>query len=272
MLCGLGVPDIRCTDSTFFSFSDGFTKEQLDERVSGGLRVPLFFDGDTATATFPGAYDSRKKDYVDTTLVVKADRSARTVTVQAGDQTLTLPEGGLVEMGSTGRSRVSDRFAVKAISRFFVLEAGERVRLYMTCLQFDPTDPYMPISEPKEYSSELAERYGLYKTIGWAHDTHALRQDALSEEAFLEDVRQTSEWREVLTLDEMDRGNFDMLVAVWTGPDRGVAPVLALPRPPSIRSTRKKARRSTAASLRTPTRRWTRPSAKSWRSSTPTTC
>src|SRR5690606_10541651 len=37
---------------------------------------------------------------------------------------------------------------------------------------------------------------------------------------FLEDVRQTSEWREVLTLDEMDRGNFDMLVAVWTGPDR----------------------------------------------------
>lgn len=219
MLCGLGVPDIRTTTSTFFSFSDAFTEEQLAEEVAGGQRIPLRFQADTATATFPGAYDSRKRAYVDTTLTITVDRAARTLTVESQGEKLTVPEGGW----SAWREwtfPVSESFRVKAISRFFALEAGERVRLYMTALQFDPHEPYVPLSEPKEYAGELADRYGLYKTIGWAHDTHALRQDALSDDAFLEDVRQTSKWRETLVLDEMDRGGFDMLVAVWTGPDR----------------------------------------------------
>jgi predicted AlkP superfamily phosphohydrolase/phosphomutase len=219
MLCGLGVPDIRGTTSTFFYFSDSFTPEQLKEDVSGGMRIPLAFDGNTAIATFPGAYDSRKKGYVDTTLNITADRKAHTVTVEAQGQKLTVPEGGWSEWREW-TFPVSDRFSVKAESRFFVLEAGEKVRLYMTCLQFDPRDPYVPISAPKDYAKELADRYGLYKTIGWAEDTHALRQDALSDDAFLEDIKQTTKWRETLVLDELDRGRSDMLVAVWTGPDR----------------------------------------------------
>jgi predicted AlkP superfamily phosphohydrolase/phosphomutase len=219
MLCGLGVPDIRGTTSTFFYFSDAFTPAQLKEDLSGGMRVPLGFDGDTAIATFPGAYDSRKKGYVDTTLNVSADREARTVTVEAQGQSLTVPEGGWSEWRDWSFP-VSDTFSVKAISRFFVLEAGERVRLYMTCLQFDPRDPYIPISEPKEYAKELAERYGLYKTIGWAEDTHALRQDAITDDAFLEDIARETRWRETLVLDELDRNAYNMLIAVWTGPDR----------------------------------------------------
>lgn len=219
MLCGLGVPDIRTTTSTFFFFSDAFTPEQLKETLSGGMRIPLKFEGNQAKVVLPGAYDSRKKGYVDTEMMVTVDRGAHTVTVEAGGQTVTIPENGWSKYVEWTLP-VSDKVSVRAISRFFVLEADEQVRLYMTCLQLHPDAPYVPFSEPKEYSAELAKRYGLYKTIGWAHDTHALRQDALSDDAFLEDVRQTTEWRETLTLDEMDRGKFDLLVAVWTGPDR----------------------------------------------------
>ncbi len=228
MLCGLGVPDIRATQSTFFYFSDAFTPEQLKADVSGGLFVPIEFEGDVAVATFPGAYDSRLTDpaqpgrrggYVDTSMELEVDRAGRRVTVRAGERSVTVPEKGWSEW-MEWEFPVSPRHTVHAISRFFVLEAGDQVRLYMTCLQIDPGDPYVPISEPESYAKELVERYGHYKTIGWAHDTHALRQDALSEDAFLEDVRQTSEWRERLTLDELDKGGFDMLIAVWTGPDR----------------------------------------------------
>lgn len=219
MLCGLGVPDLRGTQSTFFYFSDAFTPEQLEEDLSGGMRIPLRFTEDKATAVFPGAYDSRKKGYVDTSIDVTVDRAKHALTLASQDESLTVPEGGWSEWVDW-TFPVSDTFSVKAISRFFVLEAGEQVRLYMTCLQFDPRDPYIPISEPIEYARELAERYGLYKTIGWAHDTHALRQDALTDDAFLEDVRQTTKWRETLVLDELDRDRADMLVAVWTGPDR----------------------------------------------------
>jgi predicted AlkP superfamily phosphohydrolase/phosphomutase len=42
----------------------------------------------------------------------------------------------------------------------------------------------------------------------------------MPEDAFLDDVRATMAWREELVLDELDRGEFDLLVGAWTGPDR----------------------------------------------------
>ena len=45
--------------------------------------------------------------------------------------------------------------------------------------------------------------YGLFKTIGWTYDTHALSQGDLDEDAFLKDVEQTMAWHEKLALDEL---------------------------------------------------------------------
>lgn len=221
MICGLGVPDIRGMNSTFFSMSDIHSKE---ERVSGGIRLPLEFDGDTATVMVPGARDSREKStapggYVSFPVTVTADRDARKVTISAADDELALNEGEWSDWVEWSFD-VTAQHSVHAISRFYLMEVGEHVRLYMTCLQFHPREPYVPFSHPEVYSDELADRYGLYKTIGWAFDTHALRQDALDEDAFLEDVKQTMAWRERLTLDELERGDFDLLISAWTATDR----------------------------------------------------
>jgi predicted AlkP superfamily phosphohydrolase/phosphomutase len=78
----------------------------------------------------------------------------------------------------------------------------------------------MPISSPNAYAGELAERYGLYKTVGWTYDTKALEQDDMTDAMFLDDVARTMAWMEQLTLDEIDRGNFDLLIAAWTATDR----------------------------------------------------
>lgn len=77
----------------------------------------------------------------------------------------------------------------------------------------------IPISAPYA-SAELADRYGLYKTIGWEFDTKALQQGDMTEEMFLEDVHRTLAWTQKLTLDEIDAGNFDLLVAATTSTDR----------------------------------------------------
>lgn len=219
MLAGLGVPDIRGTTSTFFLLSDSFTPEQLDQDLSGGVRVPLAFDGDVAQVDIPGLRAPGSRDFVTVGLSVRADRQAGTVDIALPDQTVTLEENawtGWLEWAFA----VTEQVSVRAISRFHALEVGEQVRLYMTCLQFDPRAPYAPISSPETYAAELADRYGLFKTIGWIYDTHALRQDALTEALFLDDVAQTMAWRERLTLDELDRGDFDLLVAAWTATDR----------------------------------------------------
>lgn len=221
MISGLGVPDIRTTAGMCFSLSDAYTEEK---RLSGVTRLPLKFEDDKAVIQIPGARDTRNdyeapNAYVPMPLTLTVNRSAHRVAVEFAGETLDLAQGQWSKWIRCA-FLVTPEFTVHAITRMFVLEAGEKVQLYMACLQFDPKDPYVPFSHPEGYSGELEDRYGLYKTIGWAFDTHALRNDALTEDVFLEDALATMGWRERLTLDELDRGNFDLLTSVWTATDR----------------------------------------------------
>mgnify|MGYP006280148375 CR=1 FL=1 len=216
-LCGLDVPDIRGTQSTYFSMAEDYTEV---EPVSGGMRIPLNFSGDTATVEIPGiGIPGKRRVYAKVPVTVTADRDAGTVTMEVQGAKATLAAGEWSEWMEWDFP-LSEKYGVKAISRYHLLEAGENVRLYMTCLQIHPREPMMPISTPEAYSAELADRYGLYKTVGWAYDTKALQHDDLTEDLFLDDVRRTMAWRKQLCLDELDRGNFDMLLAAWTATDR----------------------------------------------------
>ncbi|MCC6796831.1 MAG: alkaline phosphatase family protein [Candidatus Hydrogenedentes bacterium] len=220
MLCGLGVQDIRGTDSSFFSFSDTYEKQ---ESIAGGALYPLVFDGDVAKVTIPGARDMRNKygapgAFVEVDISFKVDRAAHTVAVTTQTETITAKKD---EWSQWVRwtFELSPSYSVHAISRFYVIDAGEHVNIYMACLQYDPKSPYIRFTTPETFSGELEDRYGLYKTIGWDFDTHALRKDTLTEDAFLTDVAQTMAWHERLVLDEMDKEK-NMLIAAWTGPDR----------------------------------------------------
>jgi predicted AlkP superfamily phosphohydrolase/phosphomutase len=221
MLSGLGVPDIRGTTSMFFWLSDSFSPSDLQKSLSGGMRLHLPFQGTKATVSIPGARDvtKSKATYTETPIDISVDRKTQRVSIDV--------QGQHAELGLHAWSDwfvwtfpVTPQLTVQAISRFYIVQAGEQVHIYMNCLQFHPDQPYMPFTSPASYAGELRERYGLYKTIGWAYDTHALRQDALTEDAFLEDVERTMTWRQRLTLDEMDSGDWDLLVSVWTATDR----------------------------------------------------
>lgn len=221
MLCGESVPDIRGFTTTFVSLSDAFTPDQLREQVAGGVRIPLKFEGDAATVMVAGAVDPRRGQsrYVEIPMKIIADRENHRVRVEVQQQSVVLAENTWSPW-LEWTFAVTPKHSVQAISRIHILEVGPQVRLYMTSLQFHPKAPYAPFTDPENYSAELADRYGLYKTLGWAHDTHALRQDALTEEVFLDDVENTDAWLERLTLDEVDRGEYDLLIAVWTSTDR----------------------------------------------------
>lgn len=216
MLAGLGVPDLRGVQSWFFYLSDAITE---GERISGGERIPIEFEGDDATVFIEGIRNPRTKKYASVPIEIRVDREGKSIHLEVGDQSVDLDEGTWSKW-LEWEFKVSPNWTAHAISRIHALEVGEQVRLYMTCLQFDPEDPLMRISTPNSYAKELEERYGNYKTVGWIYDTHALRQDALTEDLFLQDVEETMTWREMLTLDEIDRGNFDLLISAWTGTDR----------------------------------------------------
>jgi len=217
MLAGLDVTDIRGTQSTFFALSEHFTEQ---EDVAGGVRLPLKFEGDTATVKVPGLrHPQDRRTFVEAPLKVSVDRTARTVTVALQGQTAKLAEGAWSEWLEWA-FEVTPKFTIKAISRLYVLEAGDAVRLYMTCLQIHPREPYLPISVPDAYSADVADRYGLYRTVGWSYDTKALQKDEMTEDMFLEDARRRMAWIGTLMVDEIELGRFDLLIAAWTATDR----------------------------------------------------
>jgi predicted AlkP superfamily phosphohydrolase/phosphomutase len=216
-LCGLDVPDIRGTQSTYYAFDERLTAVA---RVPGGIRVPLSFVDGKATAPVEGiAIPGQRGQFATVPLEVTVDRDAKHVSLAVQGQEVTINEGDWSSW-LEWTFKLSDQYSVQAISRFHVLEAGKFVRLYMTCLQIHPKNPMTPISSPTEYSAELAERYGFYKTIGWIHDTKALQGGDLNDDLFLEEAMRTMAWREQLALDELDRGEFDLLIAAWTATDR----------------------------------------------------
>ncbi len=216
-LCGLDVRDIRGTQSTYFAFSEDFSAKEED--VAGGVHLQLAFTGNTATAEVPGLRSPKDRQLVRVPMSFEVDRAAKTVKISVQGQSAALKEGAWSPWLEWSFA-VTPQYTVRAISRFHCMEAGTKVRIYMTCLQYHPREPMIPFSAPPAYSGELADRYGLFKTIGWTCDTKALEKDDMTEDMFLEDARQTMAWYEHLTLDEIDRGNFDLLAAGWTEPDR----------------------------------------------------
>lgn len=222
MLCGAGVPEIGGYTTYFCAFSDSFTEEELAASVSGGVRIALDFKEGRAAVEIPGALDPFQQESaarVPVPLEVAVDRQAHAVTLAFQGRKITVPERGWSEWVEWTLP-VTEQYSIRAVSIFNVLEAGEQVKIYMSSLQFHPRDPYVPFTAPADYSGELADRYGLFKTLGWSHDTNALRKDALDEDTFLEEAERHDEWLRRLLQDEMERGEYDLQVAVWTSTDR----------------------------------------------------
>lgn len=223
LFCGLGAPDLRGTTSTSFELTTAYTGDP--QSMAGGIRIGLAIDGSGATkVTVPGPrHTSYKagdpKMYTTAEMGLQLDRGAGRG-VATCDAAKVEFETGKWSEWLPMPFKMTDKFTAWGIVRFYPLEIGENVRLYMTCVQFHPEHPYVPITEPPAYSAETAKKYGLYKTIGWDFDTHALRQDRLHEDAFLDDVRGHMAWRGQLALDEMEKGDFDLLVAADMATDR----------------------------------------------------
>jgi predicted AlkP superfamily phosphohydrolase/phosphomutase len=216
-LCGLDVPDIRGTQSTYFAMSEAFSQE---EPVAGGVRLPLVFQDNKAEVKVPGiAIPGKRGEYARVPVLIQVDRTAKRLDIEVQGQKVSLGENEWSPW-LEWTFELSPKYSVRAISRFHLLSAGDVVRLYMTCLQMHPKAPMLRISSPYQYSAELADRFGLYKTIGWEFDTKALQQGDMTEEMFLQDVEQTFAWTQHLSLYELDQGPVDLFISATTATDR----------------------------------------------------
>lgn len=78
----------------------------------------------------------------------------------------------------------------KGIFKFYCCEVRPDLKLYATPINFDPRDPLFDISYPREYSKELADKIGLYRTLGIPVETWSINQKRIYEEQLLEKLNE----------------------------------------------------------------------------------
>ena len=97
----------------------------------------------------------------------------------------------------------------------------------MSPIEIHPEAPVFPISWPRKFSASLAEKIGPYKTRGWAADTAALKERKISEEAFMEDLREIFEKRRDMAFQVLEHDKPNLFIEVFSGDRPRSAHVLA---------------------------------------------
>ena len=217
---GLGVPDVRGTWGTFFYFGTDLTAWDVGDTEFGGKLVRLELNGNRADSSIEGPVDpatmSRRRINAPVSFVVTPEGNA--VTISLAGRSETVGERQWSGWYSV-KFRVTPLLALHAICRFYVLQAQPDLRLYMTPLNMDPDDPPLPLSYPPGFTKDLVKRHGLFKTLGWWHDTWALNEEKIDEAVFLDDLFRTMQMNEDITLDELKNDPPSLLVSIFTSTD-----------------------------------------------------
>ncbi|MDT8408928.1 MAG: alkaline phosphatase family protein, partial [Wenzhouxiangellaceae bacterium] len=182
MLSGMGVPDLLGTQGTYTFY----TTTRMDQAGSSTrvVRVRPGRDGTIETA-LEGPPDPLRQQAEPMQVPLVIEPAGPGARVRLGDTETTLQPG---EWSDWVRLKfdVTGPVNVTGTVRVLLVQDYPRPRLYVSPIQIDPMAPAVPISSPPKYAAELAERIGMYHTIGMPEETWSLNEEHISDAAWLE--------------------------------------------------------------------------------------
>lgn len=202
MLSGMGVPDILGTQGTFTFYTS--EESRKDESVGGKVirlkKTPVIetellgprktgADGKARNVRVPLRLTLVDKDHV------RAEYQNRKAELTPGRWS----DWSRVEF-DLGFFRKAD-----GLFKFYLVATEPEIKLYVSPINFDPRQPFFPISYPEKYAGQLAKEIGLYYTQGMPMDTWALNEDRLSEAAFLQQSEEVFKERRAMLDLELNR-------------------------------------------------------------------
>jgi predicted AlkP superfamily phosphohydrolase/phosphomutase len=216
MLSGMGVPDLLGTQGTFTLY----TTEEVEEESTGGRLMTVEAEGDRIETTFEGPMHPLYQQPVPLEIPLTMERAGP-------DRVRITFDAQQLELGSQSWSDwvpvefgFASIFGVKGLVRLYLIEPFPAPKLYVSPIQLDPRAPVGPISMPPDYAAKLAERIGLYHTIGMPEETWSLNEEQISDQAYLEMVETILAEREAMLFDTLERKDSRLVVAVFVQPDR----------------------------------------------------
>jgi predicted AlkP superfamily phosphohydrolase/phosphomutase len=214
MLSGMGVPDLLGTQGTFTIYSErdmqGENARVLKVTPVNG-RVETTFEG-------PGHPLKQAAQPLTVPLSIEAGGPSQ-VRIELDGTVLDLSVGEWSDWVPL-RFPVVWFFGIRSMVRLHLVSAFPDLQLYVSPINIDPRDPVQQISSPPGYAEELAERIGLYHTLGMPEETWSLNEGMISDRAYLDMVKTILAEREAMLFDTLERKDSDLVVAVFVQTDR----------------------------------------------------
>ncbi len=222
MLSGLGVPDLsgRIGKPAYYTSDPFFAPREGNDFSVEITRLESNTGRQVARIAGPPGRAFGKEGTIDLPLTLTVPEARDRLILEAGSARAELKPGQWSEW-LTLDFRVNPLITIHGYARLRLAAIAPEIGLYLSPIQFDPDrlPPGFTISSPPGFAKELVERFGRYKTMGWGIDTWSIQSATLSEEAFLEDVRETGE-QERKMLRGLLAGGQKLLFYYFEFPDR----------------------------------------------------
>ncbi len=215
MIAGMGVPDLLGSQGTYTLYSTRpiaggnsarvvLMKAQADGHIETTLSGPPHpLTAAAEPLEIPIHFDP-------TDLGIRASINGTEVNLKVGDWSdwvnVSFDLFGVIK--------------VKGLVRLYLIQGYPRPKVYVSPIQIDPHNPVVPLSSPASYAGELADRIGMFHTIGMPEETWSLNNGDLPDEAFLEMVKTTFAESEAMLFDAMQNNDSDLIVSVFVQTDR----------------------------------------------------
>lgn len=205
LLSGWPAPDLRDTPGIYTYFSTDVPQKDDGATIDGGMRHRLTFSGSVAQSTIPGPLGY--------TLPVSFfwNKEGKAATIDIDGTSIRLEESEWSKWIPVDfNRRWYER--KRGMIELCLVRAGTTFSLYATPIHWKADHPPAPLSSPASLSSDLYERIGPYRTLGWSEATTALDAGLLDEKTFMDDVNRAFDDRAQIILQRLDTKNWDLLV------------------------------------------------------------
>ncbi|MFQ5640740.1 MAG: alkaline phosphatase family protein [bacterium] len=185
-LSGMGTPDLLGTFGTFSFYTDDPPPNRDD--ISGGVVYPVEVVNNFFEANLVGPKNAFLEGEPDAVVPFRLWRDMEfptaKISVQGKDILLQEKEWSdwvqvEFELLPAGLESVT------GICRFYLKEVRPKLKLYVTPINIDPSNPAMPVSTPENYVEELHHDCGYFYTQGMPEDTKALSWGVFDHSDFL---------------------------------------------------------------------------------------
>lgn len=183
-LAGLGAPDLR---GTYGEFSY-FTEAPFDAAdLSGGAVYQVAASNDRVDAQLIGPPNTLREGEPNSVVDfhVYLDREHRAATIAVQGQRIVLRQGEWSGWVPLRFEMIPHLRSVAGMCRFYLKQVAPALKLYVTPVNVDPMDPALPITAPRGFARDLADRFGRFYTQGFPQDVKALRHGVLDDAEYL---------------------------------------------------------------------------------------